>query len=69
MQQLYFFTNKHWMIVLKQINNLSGYFDQQLRQNLFTTWSSHLQQAGLEFRQDLARTEVGVHTVLYQCSK
>ncbi|CAB3995443.1 cytoplasmic dynein 1 heavy chain 1-like, partial [Paramuricea clavata] len=35
----------------------AGYFDQQLRQNLFTTWSSHLQQAGLEFRQDLARTE------------
>ena len=39
--------------------NILGYFDQQLRENLFTTWSSHLQQAGLEFRQDLARTEVG----------
>ncbi|XP_046843318.1 cytoplasmic dynein 1 heavy chain 1-like isoform X2 [Xenia sp. Carnegie-2017] len=37
----------------------AGYFDQQLRQNLFTTWSHHLQQAGLEFRHDLARTEMG----------
>ena len=51
------------MIMLKQINKISGYFDQQLRQNLFTTWSSHLQQAGLEFRQDLARTEVGVYSI------
>ena len=42
------------------LKKILGYFDQQLRQNLFTTWSSHLQQAGLEFRQDLARTEVGL---------
>ena len=35
----------------------AGYFDQQLRDTLFSTWSSHLVQAGISFRQDLARTE------------
>lgn len=35
----------------------AGYFDQQYRQNLFNNWCTHLQQAGIHFRQDLARTE------------
>ena len=36
----------------------AGYFDQQMRQNLWSTWSSHMEQAGIKFRSDLARTEV-----------
>ncbi|XP_052105179.1 cytoplasmic dynein 1 heavy chain 1-like isoform X5 [Mytilus californianus] len=35
----------------------AGYFDQQMRRNLFTTWSAHIQQAHVQFRNDLARTE------------
>ncbi|XP_015784706.1 dynein heavy chain, cytoplasmic isoform X1 [Tetranychus urticae] len=35
----------------------AGYFDQQYRQNLFNSWCTHLQQAGILFRTDLARTE------------
>ncbi|TRY83561.1 hypothetical protein DNTS_016270 [Danionella cerebrum] len=35
----------------------AGYFDQQMRQNLFTTWAHHLQQANIQFRTDIARTE------------
>eukprot|EP00105_Crassostrea_gigas_P045649 XP_019929797.1 PREDICTED: cytoplasmic dynein 1 heavy chain 1 isoform X11 [Crassostrea gigas] len=35
----------------------AGYFDQQMRRNLFTTWTSHLQTASLQFRSDLARVE------------
>ncbi|KAK7504322.1 hypothetical protein BaRGS_00004626, partial [Batillaria attramentaria] len=35
----------------------AGYFDQQMRQNLFGNWCTHLQQAMIQFRQDLARTE------------
>ncbi|XP_064623935.1 cytoplasmic dynein 1 heavy chain 1-like isoform X3 [Lineus longissimus] len=35
----------------------AGYYDQQMRQNLFATWSSHLQQAHVDFRSDLARVE------------
>ncbi|XP_066987022.1 dynein heavy chain, cytoplasmic isoform X2 [Macrobrachium rosenbergii] len=34
-----------------------GYFDQQFRQNLFTNWCHHLQQANIQFRSDIARTE------------
>jgi len=34
-----------------------GYFDQQMRTNLWSTWSSHMEQAGIKFRTDLARTE------------
>ncbi|KOC68078.1 Dynein heavy chain, cytoplasmic [Habropoda laboriosa] len=35
----------------------AGYFDQHYRQNLFSTWCQHLQQANLQFRPDIARTE------------
>ena len=35
-----------------------GYFDQQFRQNLFLSWAGHMQQAGIKFRNDLARVEV-----------
>jgi dynein heavy chain 1 len=35
-----------------------GYFDQQYRQNLFSTWAHHLQQAGIQYRPDIARVEV-----------
>lgn len=48
-----------------------GYFDQQFRSSLFTSWASHLQQANINFRPDLARVEVCalpypqyLHTVL-----
>ncbi|CAI8017799.1 Cytoplasmic dynein 1 heavy chain 1, partial [Geodia barretti] len=34
-----------------------GYFDQQFRSSLFTSWASHLQQAHINFRPDLARVE------------
>jgi len=34
-----------------------GYFDQQHRNSLFGTWSSHLAAAGIAYRADLARTE------------
>lgn len=44
----------------------AGYFDQHFRQNLFTSWASHMQQANIAFRPDLARVEVGdVTGVLY----
>ena len=36
----------------------AGYFDQQFRQSLFTSWAAHLQKANVLFRQDLARVEV-----------
>ena len=36
----------------------AGYFDQHMRQNLFATWSTHLQQAHIVFKGDLARIEV-----------
>ncbi|XP_074643936.1 cytoplasmic dynein 1 heavy chain 1-like isoform X2 [Tubulanus polymorphus] len=35
----------------------AGYFDQQMRQNLFATWSHHLQLASIQYRGDLARVE------------
>ncbi|CAM9594499.1 unnamed protein product [Lampetra planeri] len=35
----------------------AGYFDQQMRHNLFSTWAQHLQQANIQFRTDIARTE------------
>ena len=35
----------------------AGYFDQQLRQSLFSNWCAHLQQAAIQYRPDLARTE------------
>ncbi|XP_078314970.1 cytoplasmic dynein 1 heavy chain 1-like isoform X1 [Crassostrea virginica] len=35
----------------------AGYFDQQMRRNLFTSWTSHLQTASVQFRSDLARVE------------
>ena len=44
-----------------------GYFDQQFRQILFTQWAAHLQQAGIQFRPDLARVEVS--NVSYFCYK
>ncbi|XP_060804539.1 dynein heavy chain, cytoplasmic isoform X3 [Amyelois transitella] len=34
-----------------------GYFDQHYRQNLFTTWTSHLAAANIKYRADIARTE------------
>lgn len=40
----------------------AGYFDQQFRQILFTKWASHLQQASIQFRADLARVEVNSET-------
>ena len=37
-----------------------GYFDQQMRSNLWSAWSGHMEQAGIKFRGDLARTEVKI---------
>ncbi|XP_065684969.1 cytoplasmic dynein 1 heavy chain 1 isoform X1 [Hydra vulgaris] len=34
-----------------------GYFDQQVRSRLWSAWTSHLEQASIQFRDDLARTE------------
>ena len=36
----------------------AGYFDQQMRQNLFNSWASHLQAACIKYRADIARVEV-----------
>ena len=36
----------------------AGYFDQHMRQGLFTNWCTHLQQANIQFRNDIARVEV-----------
>ncbi len=36
-----------------------GYFDQQFRQSLFSSWASHMQKANISYRADLARVEVG----------
>ena len=36
----------------------AGYFDQQFRHSLFASWASHLKEAHVSFRQDLARSEV-----------
>lgn len=40
----------------------AGYFDQQMRQNLFTTWSHHLQQANIQvtLRRELQKDVFGV---------
>ena len=35
-----------------------GYFDQHFRLSLFSSWASHMQQAHVAFRPDLARVEV-----------
>jgi dynein heavy chain 1 len=35
----------------------AGYFDQHWRQNLFTNWCNHLTQAGIQYRNDIARVE------------
>lgn len=34
-----------------------GYFDQQMRSNLWSAWAGHMEQSGIKFRPDLARTE------------
>ena len=39
----------------------AGYFDQQMRQNLFGNWCNHLHQAAIQYRPDLARTEVRIY--------
>lgn len=35
-----------------------GYYDQPIRQNLFSTWTSHLLQANIQFKHDLSTIEV-----------
>jgi len=37
---------------------VAGYFDQHMRQNLFTAWCNHMQQAHIQFKPDIARIEV-----------
>ena len=44
----------------------AGYFDQQFRHTLFSSWASHMQQANIAFRPDLARVEVSISK--YFCS-
>ena len=34
-----------------------GYYDQAMRNSLFNTWISHLQEASIKFKEDLARIE------------
>ena len=36
----------------------AGYYDQHMRQSLFNSWSTHLNQARIQFKSDLARIEV-----------
>ena len=38
---------------------VAGYFDQHMRQSLFTAWSNHMQQTHIQFKSDIARIEVG----------
>lgn len=38
----------------------AGYFDQHMRQSLFSSWAAHLQDARIKFRPDIARVEVGI---------
>ena len=52
------------LLTTKMFIFFSGYFDQQLRQNLFTSWASHLQQAHIQFRPDIARVEVRKSTAI-----
>jgi len=57
-------------LLFNAINNVLfyiGYFDQQFRQILFTQWAAHLQQAGIQFRADLARVEVSILKQFYHC--
>jgi len=35
----------------------AGYYDQHMRQSLFNSWSTHLNQARIQFKSDLARIE------------
>lgn len=35
----------------------AGYFDQSMRNSLYCTWTNHLTASGIEFRDDLARSE------------
>lgn len=37
-----------------------GYFDQMMRSNVWHSWSNHMEQAEIKFRNDLARTEVRI---------
>lgn len=38
-----------------------GYFDQYMRQNLFTKWCHNMHQVHIQFKPDIARIEVSVH--------
>ena len=42
----------------------TGYFDQQFRLSLFTSWASHLKEANISFRTDLARVEVFLYALV-----
>ena len=41
----------------------AGYFEQQMRQNLFTTWSHHLQQANIQVLGSAEDTYVSTNTI------
>ncbi|KAK3755600.1 hypothetical protein QZH41_017589, partial [Actinostola sp. cb2023] len=45
------------VLLLSAFLAYGGYFDQQYRQNLFSTWAHHLQQASIQYRPDIARVE------------
>ena len=42
-----------------------GYFDQQFHHTLFSSWASHMQQANISFRPDLAIVEVRARKYMY----
>jgi len=44
---------------------IAGYFDQHMRQSLFTAWSNHMQQAHIQFKMDIARIEVSKLPIYY----
>ena len=43
----------------------AGYYDQHMRENMFTSWLSHLHQAKLKYRDDIARIEVSCIIFLF----
>lgn len=43
----------------------AGYFEQQMRQNLFTTWSHHLQQANIQVLHSSSLDDEPIPSWLY----
>ena len=55
-------TSCHHVCLTSITGAFPGYFDQHMRQNLFTAWCNHMQQAHIQFKSDIARIEVRRHS-------